>query len=73
MSSFHRGYTQGAHRGNYLVALQGEYRWNFYGRWGAVGFGGLATVFEGINEADNGKMLPGAGVGSASRLSRTAT
>ena len=58
-----RGYTQGAQRGNYLVALQGEYRWNFYGRWGAVGFGGLATVFEGINESDNGKIFPGAGVG----------
>ena len=58
-----RGYTQGAHRGNYHVTLQGEYRWNFWGWWGAVGFGGLATVFEGINESDNGRIFPGVGVG----------
>lgn len=58
-----RGYTQGAFRGNYLLALQGEYRWNFHDRWGAVGFAGVATVFEAINEADNGKLLPGIGTG----------
>jgi outer membrane protein assembly factor BamA len=58
-----RGYTQGAHRGNYLVAVQGEYRWNFWGRWGAVGFGGLATVFDAINESDDGKIYPGIGAG----------
>jgi outer membrane protein assembly factor BamA len=58
-----RGYTQGAYRGNYLVAAQTEYRWNFWGRWGAVGFFGLATVFDAINEADNGKILPGIGCG----------
>jgi outer membrane protein assembly factor BamA len=58
-----RGYTQGAYRGNYLLALQGEYRWNFLKRWGAVGFAGVATVFEAINESDNGKLLPGIGTG----------
>jgi len=58
-----RGYTQGAHRGNYLLAIQGEYRWNFWRRWGAVGFFGLATVFESINESDEGKILPGIGAG----------
>jgi outer membrane protein assembly factor BamA len=58
-----RGYTQGAFRGNYLLALQGEYRWNFHDRWGAVGFAGVATVFDAINEADNGKLLPGIGTG----------
>ncbi len=58
-----RGYTQGAFRGNYLFALQGEYRWNFHRRWGAVGFAGVATVFEAINESDNGKLLPGIGTG----------
>ncbi len=58
-----RGYTQGAHRGNYLLAVQAEYRWNFWKRFGAVGFAGLATMFEAINESDNGKIFPGAGVG----------
>lgn len=58
-----RGYTQGAYRGSYLLALQGEYRWNFHKRWGAVGFAGVASVFEAINEADNGKLLPGIGTG----------
>ncbi len=63
-----RGYTQGAFRGNYLLSLQGEYRWNFHQRWGAVGFAGVATVFEAINEADNGKLLPGIGTGIRFRV-----
>lgn len=58
-----RGYTQGAYRGNYLLSLQGEYRWNFHPRWGAVGFAGVASVFKAINESDNGKVLPGVGTG----------
>lgn len=58
-----RGYTQGEFRGNYLVAIQGEYRWNFDDRWGAVGFLGFATVFESINVDDDGRILPGVGVG----------
>lgn len=58
-----RGYSQGAFRGNYILALQGEYRWNFYKRMGAVGFLGFATVFDAINESDNGRLLPGIGAG----------
>ena len=58
-----RGYTQGAFRGNYLIAVQSEYRWNFLKRFGIVGFAGVATVFEAINENDNGKFLPGIGFG----------
>ena len=58
-----RGYTQGGYRGNYLLSIQGEYRWNFHKRWGAVGFAGAATVFEAINKSDSGKLLPGAGAG----------
>lgn len=58
-----RGYTQGAFRGNNLLALQGEYRWNFHKRWGAVGFAGVATVLQAINESDNGKPLPCIGTG----------
>ena len=63
-----RGYTQGAYRGNYLLTLQGEYRWNFHKRWGAVGFAGVATVFEAINESDNGKLLPDIGTGIRFRV-----
>jgi outer membrane translocation and assembly module TamA len=58
-----RGYTQGEFRGNYMVAAQGEYRWNFHRRWGAVGFAGVATLFKALNASDNGKILPGAGGG----------
>jgi hypothetical protein len=58
-----RGYTQGEYRGNYKVAIQGEYRWNFHKRWGAVGFLGFATVFESINKEHDGEILPGIGAG----------
>ena len=58
-----RGYTQGEYRGDYKVALQGEYRYNFANRWGAVGFAGLATVFGSINEDQDGEILPGIGTG----------
>ena len=58
-----RGYTQGEYRGNYMLALQAEYRWNFKPRLGLVGFGAVATVFDAINPDDDGKLLPGVGVG----------
>lgn len=63
-----RGYTQGAFRGKSIVALQGEYRWNFHRRWGVVGFGGIATVLGALNEVDSGKLLPGAGAGFRFRV-----
>lgn len=58
-----RGYTKGKYRGDQLVSLQGEYRWNPYKKIGFVGFAGIASVFNTINESDDGKILPGAGVG----------
>jgi outer membrane protein assembly factor BamA len=58
-----RGYSQGEFRGNHQLAVQAEYRWNFWKRWGVVGFAGLATIFDSINESDNGKLLPGIGTG----------
>ncbi len=63
-----RGYAMGEFRGDHLLALQGEYRWNFHRRWGAVGFVGLATVLEAINDADSGKLLPGGGAGIRFRV-----
>lgn len=58
-----RGYSQGKYRGDYLLAAQGEYRWNFHEKMSAVGFFGLATVFGSINENHNGIILPGIGTG----------
>jgi outer membrane protein assembly factor BamA len=59
-----RGYSEGEYRGNFMYALQGEYRWNLNdSRFGFVSFFGLATVFGSINEDHNGKLLPGAGAG----------
>lgn len=53
-----RGYTNGKYRGNQAYAAQAEYRWNFYRRWGAVGFFGLA-----FTETPYSGILPGGGVG----------
>lgn len=58
-----RGYTEGRYRGDQVVALQGEYRFNFLKRWSAVGFGGVATVFNAVNQEDSGKLLPSVGAG----------
>lgn len=58
-----RGYTQGTYRGDYLLDIQGEYRWNFHGKWGAVGFAGLATIYGALEEEFEGILLPGLGVG----------
>ena len=58
-----RGYSQGEYRGDQLFSLQGEYRWNPLKKVGFVGFLGTAMIFNGINESDNGKLLPGVGAG----------
>ncbi len=53
-----RGYTNGKYRGDQSYSAQAEYRWNFYKRWGAVGFFGLA-----FTEAPYSGILPGGGIG----------
>lgn len=59
-----RGYSQGEYRGNYMLTLQGEYRWNLNdSKFGFVGFFGLASVFDAVNEDQNGQVLPGVGAG----------
>lgn len=58
-----RGYSFGQFRGKSILAIQGEYRWNFTKRMGLVGFAGLATVFGSENEGHNGRLLPGVGTG----------
>ena len=58
-----RGYSQGQFRGDQMLAIQGEYRWNLHKKIGLVGFVGVATILDAINEEDSGKLLPGGGVG----------
>lgn len=58
-----RGYSDGKYRADNMMALQGEYRWNIHKKISAVGFAGVATVFEALNEDQNWKPLPGIGVG----------
>ena len=58
-----RGYTQGEYRGNNVLAAQLEYRLNLPYRLGLVGFAGVATVLDALNEEDDGRLLPGVGGG----------
>lgn len=53
-----RGYTKGEYRGNQTYAAQSELRWNFHGRWGCVGFFGLAMTLDPTSQ-----LLPGGGAG----------
>ena len=41
-----RGYTQGEYRGKQMLAVQGEYRYNFPNNMGLVGFAGLGSIFQ---------------------------
>ncbi len=58
-----RGYTQGQYRGNQTYAAQTELRWNFYKRWGVVGFFGLAMTVD-----PESQVLQGGGVGLRFKL-----
>lgn len=58
-----RGYSQGEYRGKQLVAVQGEYRYNFKNKMGLVGFAGFGSIFESNIEDNNGKILPSIGAG----------
>lgn len=60
-----RGYTKGEWRGNQSYALQSELRWNFYKKFGAVGFFGLAMTH---SPGDTSPVLPGGGVGLRYRI-----
>ena len=51
------------YRGDQILAIQGEYRWNFSDKMSAVGFAGLATIYGSVNEDFDGVPLPGVGVG----------
>jgi outer membrane protein assembly factor BamA len=57
-----RGYTNGKHRANQTYNIQAEYRWNFYGKWGMVAFGGIATAANNGSEVFS-ELLPAVGTG----------
>ena len=68
-----RGYTTGKYKGPNMVAVQAEYRWQFYKRWGAVFFAGSGSVWG--DEDNNYKFaerawLPSAGLGARFMISR---
>jgi outer membrane protein assembly factor BamA len=58
-----RGYSDGKYRGDGLMDIQGEYRYNFNKKMGLVGFAGLATIYGSATESFNWKLYPGAGGG----------
>lgn len=67
-----RGYETGKYKGPNMVALQAEYRWRFYRRWGAVFFAGTGSVWgnEGETEEFKRDWLPSAGAGARFMISR---
>ena len=58
-----RGYSQGQFRGDGMMALQGEYRYNFHPKMGLVGFASLATIYGSDTKSFDWNLYPGAGVG----------
>jgi hypothetical protein len=58
-----RGYYRGRYRDKVLYAVQAEYRWQFYRRFGMVVFGGLGDVSEQFNSFDFSDVKPSYGIG----------
>ncbi len=60
-----RGYSEGKYRGDGMMDMQGEYRWNFENklRLSAVGFAGLGTLYGSDTENFNWKLYPSIGAG----------
>lgn len=61
-----RGYETGKYKGKHMVALQAEYRWAFYKKWGAVFFGGTGSIWGNENNGEEEferHWLPSAGLG----------
>ncbi len=58
-----RGYSEGKYRGDQVYAVQTEFRYNFFKKWGAVVFTGVATpVTEGVSWTVD-QLLPAGGAG----------
>jgi hemolysin activation/secretion protein len=63
MSNDLRGYTTGQYRDRAMLAAQGEARWRFAPRWGAVAFAGLGAIGPSFSELPQQKILPSIGAG----------
>lgn len=66
-----RGYSEGKFRGDGLMSLQGEYRYNFGEKMGLVGFAGVATIYGSDTPDFDWKAYPGVGVGYRYRAFKT--
>jgi len=60
-----RGYSSGKYRGDGVLDLQGEYRWNFPNKLNlsVVGFAGIGTLYGSENETFDWKLYPSIGAG----------
>ena len=58
-----RGYTDGRYRADQRHTAQAEYRWNFFKRWYAVGFGGFGWSVDKVSEISWNGILPSIGLG----------
>jgi hypothetical protein len=59
-----RGYTSGENVAENLIAFQGEYRWMFTKRLGAVGFVGISELYNGsMKNMNSDTFFPSAGLG----------
>jgi len=61
-----RGYEIGKYKGRHMIALQAEYRWRFYRKWGAVFFAGTGNIWGNENNGEEEferAWLPSAGAG----------
>jgi outer membrane protein assembly factor BamA len=63
-----RGYSQGKYRNDQVYAVQAEYRWTFYKRWGMVAFAGVASAVPKFADIPDNEILPGVGAGLRFRL-----
>ncbi|MBU3822969.1 outer membrane protein assembly factor [Flavobacteriaceae bacterium XHP0103] len=66
-----RGYSEGKYRGDGLMALQGEYRYNFGEKMGIVGFAGISTIYGSTNESFDWGIYPAIGAGYRYRAFKT--
>lgn len=53
----------GRYRDRALLAVQAEYRWRFFRRWGLVVFGGTGGVAYGFADFRSNELLPAGGAG----------
>ncbi len=63
-----RGYSQGKYRNDQVYAVQAEYRWRFYKRWGLVAFAGVASAVAKLSDIPKNEILPGVGAGLRFRM-----